>query len=183
MIALAAVLLAQVQFPAPSVPSDVRSQRPWVVSGEAGWNGLTGVGAVIARHVSPRVTIEAGAGLSGEGPKFGARARYNFFVSEWSPFVAAGYLYGTGDPNVQRDTGASHVFSYKIGPSPFLQLASGVEYQSPGGFNILLTLGYAWLLKDNLTIVSGTPTGGDLDSLRLTTSGGLVASVSFGFAF
>ena len=181
MIALA-LLLAQVQIPAPSVPSDVRSQRPWVVSGEAGWNSLSGVGLVIAHHVLPRVTLEAGLGLSGEGPKIGGRARYNFFVSEWTPFVAAGFLYGTGDPNLQRETGA-HVFSYKVSASPFLQIAGGMEYQSPRGLNALFTLGYAWLLKQNLTVTSGTPTDSDLSSLRLTTGGGLVASVSLGFAF
>jgi hypothetical protein len=183
VIALAALLLAQVEFPAPSVPSDPRLQRPWVISGELGWNGLAGVGGVIARRLSPRATIEAGVGLSGEGPKFGGRARYNFLVTEWTPFVAAGFLYGTGDPNAQRDTSSPRAFSYRIGASPFLQVTSGVEYQSRLGFTLLAALGYAWLLRENLTVVNGAPTEDDLRTLRLTTGGGLVASASLGFAF
>jgi hypothetical protein len=183
VIALVALLLAQVEFPAPSVPSDVRSQRAWVLSGEAGWNGLAGVGLVIARHMSPRATLEAGVGLSGEGPKFGGRARYNFLVTEWSPFASFGFLYGTGDPNALRETGARHTFSYRIGPSPFLQICGGVEYQSRSGLNFLAALGYAWLLKENLTVVNGAATADDLSGVRLTTGGGVAASISFGYAF
>ncbi|HUJ25040.1 MAG TPA: hypothetical protein VLW85_03410 [Myxococcales bacterium] len=182
MIVLA-LLLAQVEMPAPALPADLRMRRPWVVSGEAGWNGLAGIGVVVAHRLSPRATLEAGLGISGEGPKLGLRARYDFFVTPWTPFAGIGFLYGTGDASAGRDTSSPHPFSYRIGRSPFLQVTSGVEYQSRGGFCLTLALGYAWLLQQNLTILSGAPTDHDLQPLRLTTGGGLVASAAAGFAF
>jgi hypothetical protein len=150
------------------VRNDPRSQRPWVISAEAGWNSLAGVGAVVTRHLDPHLTVEAGVGLSGEGPKFGTRLRYNFFAQEGTPFLGAGFLYGTG---VSAST-------YRVGPSPFLQLVAGLEYQSRGGFNWLGALGYAWLLRDNLTTFPGAPFG-----VGLLTGGGPVVSTSFGYAF
>jgi hypothetical protein len=166
-----------------AVGSDPRSQRPWVISGEAGWNGLAGLGVVVARHLDPRFTIEAGVGLSAEGPKLGLRGRYDFFAGEWAPFLGAGFSYATGVQGAQAESSGGRAFTYTIGPSPFLQLCAGVEYQSRAGFNFLGALGYARLLQHNLTVLAGAPSEEDLSSLRLLTGGGLLASISFGYAF
>jgi hypothetical protein len=161
---------AQVR-PQQATGSDPRSQRPWVLSLEAGWNSLGGVGVVVARHVHPHFTLEAGLGLSGEGPKIGARGRYNFLVQEATMFVGAGFLYGSGM------RGTSRTSTYTVGPSPFLQAITGLEYQSRRGFNFLGAVGYAVLLEKNLTTTGG-PAG--VDAL---TGGGLVLSASVGYAF
>src|SRR5215212_5790229 len=103
MIALCALLLAA-PLPPPEeaqvrphfVGRDPRSQKQWVFSGELGWNGLAGLGVTVARHAAPHATIEAGLGVTPEGPKVGIRGRYNFSLSEWTPFVGAGFLYGAG---------------------------------------------------------------------------------------
>ena len=167
-LCLAAAEVPQAEVRPRAVRDDPRSQRGWVISGEAGWNSLTGLGAVVARHLDPHLTVEAGVGLSAEGPKFGARVRYNFLVGEWTPFFGAGFLYGTG---VRQST-------YTVGPSPFMQLVGGIEYQSRTGFTWLGALGYAWLLRENLTTFRGAPSG-----VGLLTGGGPVFSTSFGYAF
>ena len=182
-LCLATAEVPQAEVRPRAVRNDPRSQRPWVISGEAGWNSLSGVGAVVARHLDPHLTVEAGVGLSAVGPKFGARARYNFLAEEWTPFLGAGFLYGTGLQGAQVDSSSAHVFTYTLGPSPFLQLVAGLEYQSRTGLNFLAAAGYARLLQHNLTVIAGSPTGDDLQSLRLWTGSGLVASASLGFAF
>jgi hypothetical protein len=182
-LCLATAEVPQAEVRPRAVRNDPRSRRGWVISGEAGWNSLVGVGAVVARHLDPHLTVEAGVGLSAEGPKFGARVRYNFLVGEWTPFFGAGFLYGTGLQGARVDSTSPHVFTYTVGPSPFLQLAAGLEYQSRTGLNFLAAAGYARLLQRNLTVISGSPTDDDLQPLRLLTGGGLVASASLGFAF
>src|SRR5262249_38830718 len=189
LLALLLASLPQPQFPEEQVRplfvgADPRSQRPWVISGELGWNGLAGIGAVVARHLTPHFTLEAGVGLSAEAAKLGVRARWNFSTQEWTPFVGGGFLYGTGfGDQVFTDSSGSRPFSYKIGPSPFVQLVAGFEYQSRGGFNFLAAAGYARLLAENVHVVSGSPTDGDLEAVRIATGSGPVISVSFGYAF
>lgn len=176
MTLLAALLVAQVDVSRAearfqATGGDPRSQRPWVLSLEAGWNSLTGLGAVVARHLHPQFTLEAGLGISGEGPKLGARGRYNFLVQEATPFVAAGFLYATGTSATRPS------YSYTVGPSPFLQLTAGLEYQSRAGYNVLAAGGYALLLRKNLTASGGA------FGVEALTGGGPVLSLSFGHAF
>ena len=165
-----------------AVPSDLRSRKPWVVAAEAGWNALPGAGLVVARRLDPHLTVEAGVGYSAEGAKFGLRTRCGFLQSEWTPFVAAGFLYGTGLRAQGGGSGASS-FTYRIEGSPFLQLVLGAEYQSPRGFTFAAMTGYAVLLRENLTLLSGAPSAGDLSSLRDRTGSGPVAALSVGHAF
>ena len=193
MSLLLALLLAN--LPQPQLPeaqvrpvvtgADPRSQRPWVISGELGWNGLAGIGAVVARHLDPHFTLEAGVGLSAEAAKFGVRGRWNFLTGEWTPFLGAGFLYGTGFGGAGQidDSNPARVFTYTIGPSPFLQLVGGMEYQSRTGFNFLAAAGYARLLRHNLTILAGAPTDDDTAGLRIATGSGPAISLSCGYAF
>jgi hypothetical protein len=164
--------LPEAQVKPVSRGADPRSQRPWVISGELGWNGLAGVGAVVTRHFSPHLSLDAGLGYSGEGPKVGMRGRYNVLVQEGTPFVGAGFLYGTG---TQGTSGGS---AYTVGPSPFLQFTVGIEYQSRAGFKSLCAFGYALLLRENLTPANAGPPGE-----RELSGGGPVLSLSFGYAF
>lgn len=166
-----------------SIGGDVRSRRPWVIAAEAGWNALPGAGLVVARRLDPHLTLEAGAGLSSEGPKFGLRARYGFLQSEWTPFLGIGFLYGTGLRGPQQGGAGGTAFTYRIGESPFLQLVAGVEYQSARGFSFSMAAGYARLLQENLAVTSGNPSEGDLSDVRRRTGSGPVASISLGHAF
>ena len=185
MTALAALLLAiappqEARFEPQVHGGDPRSERPWVFSGELGWNGLAGIGLIIARHLDPHFTLEAGLGFAAEGAKAGFRARYGLQTGESTPFVGAGFLYGTGFPAGSPDAKG---FQYSIRGSPFLQLVAGYEYQSRDGFTLDAAAGYARLLRPNLTIVAGTPTQDDLSAIRIATGSGLVLSLAIGRAF
>jgi hypothetical protein len=192
MTLLLALLLAN--LPPPHLPEEQvrpvvrgaapRSQRPWVLSAELGWNGLAGIGLTVARHLDPHFTLEAGVGISAEAAKFGFRARWNLLAGEWTPFLGAGFLYGTGyGDSVFADSANGRAFSYAIGSSPFGQFVAGFEYQGFGGFNFLAAGGYARLLDKNLRILSGAPTDDDLSAVRIATGSGPVLSVSLGYAF
>jgi hypothetical protein len=188
MSTLLALLLAvtplppeEARFPSPATASDPRSQRPWVLSGELGWNGLAGVGLVLARHLTPWVSLEAGLGVSSEGGKAGMRARVNVLTDPWSPFLGAGLLYCSGVP--VGDSGRGTQFRYNIGPSPYLQFVAGYEYQARGGFAFTAAVGYARLLKENLIVLTGKPTQDDLSSIQIAYGSGPVASISLGQAF
>ena len=193
MTLLLALLLAN--LPQPQLPdaevrpvsrgADPRSERPWVISGEVGWNGLAGIGAVVARRFDPHFTVEAGVGLSAEDAKVGLRARWNFLVSEWTPFLGAGFMYGAGFGGAGQvdDSNPSRIYTFTIGPSPYAQLVTGMEFQSRSGFNFMFALGYARLLRHNLTILAGSPTADDLAGVRIATGSGPVVSTSMGYAF
>jgi hypothetical protein len=181
LLAMTPLPPAEAQFPSRAVGSDPRSQRPWVLSGELGWNGLAGVGVLLARHLTPWFSLEAGLGVSAEGGKAGMRARVNLVTDPWSPFLGAGFLYCTGVP--VGDSGSGSGFQYDIGPSPYLQFVAGYEYQARGGFAFSAAVGYARLLKENLIIRSGRPTQDDLSSIHIAYGSGLVASISLGYAF
>lgn len=166
-----------------AVADDVRSRMPWLVAAEAGWNALPGAGLVVARRMDAHLTVEAGVGYSAEGAKFGLRGRYGLFESEWTPFAAAGFLYGTGVRGPQGEGQGTSAFTYRIEGSPFLQLVVGVEYQSRRGLVFAAMGGYAVLLQENLTVLSGAPAEADLSSLRRRTGSGPVAALSLGRAF
>jgi hypothetical protein len=165
------------------LPADVRSRRPWVIGAELGWNALPGAGLVVARRLDPHLTLEAGVGLSAVGPKFGLRARYGVLRSEWTPFLGAGFLYGTGLRGAQAEGTGASAFTYRVAGSPYLAAVAGVEYQSARGVSFNLAAGYARLLEENLTVVSGTPAKADLSAVRDRTGSGPVASASLGYAF
>ncbi len=162
---------------------EVRSQRPWALSGELGWNGLAGVGLTLRRTLEAGFAIEGGVGFSLEGAKVGLRARYDFSRAEWTPFFGLGFLYGTGSPQEVGDTGRSGPFKYRIGPSPYLQAVFGLEYQGQGGFVFAVAAGYARLLSHNLDVTGGTPTPDELSAGRFSTGSGPVLSLSWGRAF
>ena len=162
---------------------EVRSQRPWALSGELGWNGLAGVGLTLRRTLEAGFAIEGGVGFSLEGAKVGLRARYDFSRAEWTPFLGLGFLYGTGSQQEVGDTGRYGPYKYRIGQSPYLQAVFGLEYQGQGGFVFAVAAGYARLLSHNLDVTGGTPTPDELSAGRFSTGSGPVLSLSWGRAF
>jgi hypothetical protein len=141
----------------PSAP--VRERRRWALAGELGYNGLAGVGLNATYRATPHLSLDLGGGLAVLGYKLGARGRYQFLTSRWTPFVGAGFLYGTG-------TGGHEVelklhgdkTRVRILPSPFLQGVVGLDYVSERGFTFTAALGWAQLLRQgNVVLVSGPP--------------------------
>src|SRR5258708_16391231 len=74
---------------------EVRSQRPWALSGELGWNGLAGVGFTLRRTLEAGLAIEGGVGFSLEGAKGGPRARHEFSRAPPTPVLRPRVLYRT----------------------------------------------------------------------------------------
>lgn len=164
----------------------VRERRKFGFAGELGWNSLAGLGVnVLFRPVS-HLSLDLAAGLSSVGWKLGARGRYNFLPSSWTPTVGVGFIHGTGSEGGGMYLGPS---SSGPGPlivgvkaSPFLQLVGGVEYCGDSGFTFLATAGWAVLLADNVDI-SGAPSADQRSSIDHAYGSGPVMSAAFGYSF
>jgi opacity protein-like surface antigen len=180
-VTLGTLLISLKADAADGVP--IRAQRRWAVAGEAGWNGLAGLGANFTYNVLPRLSLDLGLGLSAVGLKSGARVRANLLRSSWTPIVGLGFLYGwgAGDEEIKYtskgDTARFHVRS-----SPYLQAVAGVNYTGGGGLTFMATAGYAFLLrKENLEFISGSTAA--YDDARDLCGSGVVLGASLGYAF
>ncbi len=163
----------------------VRELRRFALTGNIGWNSLTGVGVSIHTFATKNIEFDMGLGLASTGFKFGGRINYVILKHEFSPVAGAGILYGlgTGDAEVEID-GDNGKFGYTIGASPYLQLAFGIERVSRNGFFFKLMTGYAILLTDNNYVIKyGSPTSTEMDALDIVLGSGISMEVSLGFAF
>jgi hypothetical protein len=162
----------------------VRMLRGFGISGNMGWNSLTGIGVSIQSYATEHIGFDAGVGISSEGYKFSGRFRYLFLEKNFTPLVAAGFMYGTGIPNYEfsMDYNGNEVV-FTIGPSPFLQLTGGIDYVAPGGFFLMANLGYAILLKDNIDYTYGVPTPDTEQIIRIAYQSGVAIEVSIGYIF
>lgn len=172
--------------PLPSA-APVRQTRRAAVLMDLTWNGLAGFGPVGVFHLTPHVTLEGGVGLSGVGVKLGTRARYNFLTSPATPFLGVGFLTGsgTGEQVAElRDTQNQSTLRFRLERSNFLQFTAGFDLTNEGGFTVVATLGYAYLLGgDNVRMVSGTPSEVTRNAMDLAYRSGAVAGVALGYAF
>jgi hypothetical protein len=162
----------------------VRADRKWAIAAEAGWNGLAGVGANLTYNLVPRLSLDLGLGLSTVGIKSGARLRANLLESELTPFVGAGFLYGSGTDNkgIEVESNGNKARA-RILPSPYLQVVAGINYTpGNGGFTFMATAGYALLLRHkNVEYVSGSTTA--YKDFRDICGSGIVLGASVGYAF
>lgn len=169
----------------PVPPPAVRATRRFGILAELGWNSLSGMGLNGTFHVIPNVSVDLGAGLSGEGWKTGLRARYNFLTGEFTPFVGAGMTagWGTGGSTIEIiTTGEPLVFT--LGLMPYAQVVGGLDYTNSGGFTFLLTLGYAALVRNGVQIVSGGPPDNlQQAALNLAYGSGVSLGLALGYSF
>jgi hypothetical protein len=173
----------------PQLP--IRARRKLALTGELGWNGLAGFGPILTYHAHPHVSIDAGAGFSLLGGKLGVRGRYNFLKDSFTPFVGAGFNYGSGfgqfttnpadDPNGDPDR---EPVTIDHGPSYLIQTVVGFDFVHRHGFTVVGTLGYAWLLnQDNYRVLAGKLTPDEEKGFNIAFKGGLVFGVAMGYAF
>lgn len=185
--ALLVSALASNVFAAEQLPSDVpvRAQRRFMIGAELGWNSLAGLGVNASFHLLPRLALDGGVGLSSFGWKAGLRARVNFLTSEWTPFAAAGLLYGVGTGNTEINLSIpGEQLTYTLGPSPFLQLVGGVDFTGENGFTFLFTAGYAILLNPNNVHQTGnTPSAAATQALAISYGSGISVGVTLGYSF
>lgn len=164
----------------------VRVLRSSAITGNIGWNGLSGLGVSFRVYPITKVSVEAGLGLATTGFKLGVRGKYLFTDKKFTPTIGAGFLYGTGSSlELTFDaTDSQSEFNYKINASPFLQIVGGFEYMSNGGFLIGFDAGYAALLNGtNYMITSGSPTKETLTAMDIALGSGIVLDITIGFAF
>lgn len=163
----------------------IREVRQNAISGNIGWNSLTGVGVTYHNYLAKQMGVQLGVGLSSTGIKFGGRFSYLFLDKNFSPFVSGGFNYGMGfgDTELEYDYDGSR-FSYTIGSSPFAQIAVGIERISNGGFLFSVNIGYAILLKEsNYEITKGNPSNDELRGMDIALGSGFAIEVTLGYAF
>jgi hypothetical protein len=182
-LALPSIALAQEETPKPAL-TPIRSQRHFGLMVEAGWNSLSGVGMQATYHFMPQLSLDMAGGLSSLGWKAGARARYNFLTSNFTPFLGAGFMIGSGggDEPLAFESGTSTVLA-RVRPAPFAQVVGGLEYVADGGFSIMATAGYAFALTQNLEIVAGTPTEAQRQAFEVVFGNGISLGLALGHTF
>jgi hypothetical protein len=163
--------------------SPVRAQRPLTIGGELGWNGLAGFGVQLSYDLHPHFSLDSGLGLSATGIKVGLRGRYNLLTNNFTPFVGAGVLLGSGlMGQVARIETQNARFDMRLAPSPFAQGVVGLSYVAEGGFAVQASVGWAQLLRDGNYRI--TERSGHVDRKGLNTAygSGLVSSLMLGYA-
>lgn len=162
----------------------IRELRRNAITGNIGWNGLTGFGVTYNHYLFSQLEADMGVGLASTGFKFGGRMSYLFINNNFSPFASIGFMYGTGSSLELEYDQNNNKFNYMVESSPFLQIAGGVEYMSNGGFLVRGNMGYAILLKEtNYKITQGVPTADELRAMDIALGSGIVIEFSIGYAF
>ncbi len=162
----------------------IRELRRNAITGNIGWNGITGFGVTYNHFLTKQLETDFGIGLASTGFKLGGRLSYLFIPKNFSPFVSGGFMYGLGFGNTEIEDANNGNFFYTIGPSPFAQICGGIEYMANGGFLLRANLGYAILLKEtNYAITKGVPTSEELRIMDAALGSGIVIEFSIGFAF
>lgn len=165
----------------------VREVRRNAITGNIGWNSLTGVGITYHNYLAKQMGVELGVGIATTGIKFGGRFSYLFLEKNFSPFVSGGFMYGLGFGDLEIDfenQNTGNKFTYTIGSSPFVQIGGGIEYMSNKGFLFAANIGYAILLKEsNYEIIKGSATDDELRAMDIAIGSGFVIELSIGYAF
>lgn len=169
--------------PAQAEAASRRAQRRLFALGEFGWNSLSGVGVVGGYHLHPNLTVEAGAGFSPVKWKLGGRVRANLWTADLTPFAAAGFTYGFGDPDEEVVFLGGPPLRYRVLQTPAFQLTGGVDFSGEDDVVFLVSAGWSFLLRENLEITRGIPSAQQRQILDLAFRSGPVISVAFGYAF
>jgi hypothetical protein len=174
---------ARAHVPRPRLP--IRADRRLALTGELGWNGLAGFGAIVSYHANPHLTFDLGVGLAIVGGKLGLRARYNFLEGNVTPFLGAGFIGATGFDAPTRDLGSDDSeLNLELKPSAFLQTVAGIDWTRDTGFTFITAIGYATMLtRDNLVIITGEPTEDEKKGLDIAFRSGIVISIALGYSF
>jgi hypothetical protein len=168
----------------------IRARRRLALLGEVGWNGIAGFGPNLVYHVDPHFSVDLGAGLSLLGWKTGIRGRYNFLTGPVTPFLGVGLIGagGFGDSpipiNDHENDPNRETVNIKVRPSAWLQTVGGVDWIAPSGFNLISTVGYAWLLShDPVEVVTGTPNADEKRAFDVFFRSNIVITVALGYSF
>ena len=162
----------------------VRLTHGFGISGNMGWNSLTGVGISVQSYMSTHIGLDAGAGISSVGYKFAGRLRYLILEKNFTPMIGAGFIYGTGLPNqlIEFEYDGTTI-TFILNKSPYVQIVGGFDFVASNGFFIMADMGYAILLYENIKPISGIPTADMQSAMDLVYGSGIVIEVSIGYIF
>lgn len=165
----------------------VRLTRSFGVSGNFGIKSLTGLGVTMQYYVVPKIGIDAGVGISNYGYNLAGRCRYIFTEKNFAPFVAAGFIYGTGSsgqPIAVSDIETGNEIWFVLDPSRFVQVVGGAELVSKKGFFFMFSAGVSILTNPgNYEIVSGSPSEAMVNYLDFVYGTGFSTEISIGYIF
>jgi hypothetical protein len=169
----------------------IRARRRISLMHEICWNGLAGFGPILTYHATAHLAADFGAGFSLLGWKMGARARYNFLTSAVTPFAAVGANYASGFGRFTANPSSDSTTDTPREPVTIDQRASyliqgviGFDFMHRRGFNMLGTMGWAWLLnEDNYEVLAGKLTAEEEQGFKIAFKGGPVLGLSMGYAF
>lgn len=171
---------------APRPPAPVRKLQRLSILGEWGWNSLVGMGPELAFHTHPNLTLEGGAGLSFAGWKAGARGRVNLVQRDLTPFIGVGLIHTFGIDlleisDSQDPTNVTSVVSVR--PSNFVQGVVGLDWIDRNSFNLVTSVGYAWLLGgSNVEVLSGQLDPDEGRAMDVVFGSGIVISLAMGYS-
>jgi hypothetical protein len=152
-----------------------------------GPRGGSATGPALAFHAHPNLTLEGGGGLSLEGWKLGARGRYNFLQAPLTPFVGAGVMrtFGLSPVDVTNSEDPMTVISVvRILPSTFIQAVVGLDWIDVNSFNLVTSVGYAWLLGgSNVEVLTGELGPIERQSMDIAFGSSIVISLAMGYSF
>jgi len=169
----------------------IRAQRKLVLTGEIGFNGLAGFGAVLTYNLNPHVALDLGGGLSILGWKAGVRGRYNFLAKPVTPFLGLGFNATSGlgeltiDPSQDPNGDPNRLpITLNVRPSYLVQGVVGFDFIHKHGFTIVGCLGYARLLNhNNVEVVAGSLKNDERRAINFFFKSGAVVSLATGYAF
>jgi hypothetical protein len=169
----------------------VRAERRWSLLGQAGINSMVGLGPQLSYHIDPHFTVEGAAGVSTEGMKTGVRARYNFTLSNVTPFlgVGAAHTFGFDDLPISEsgsgaDSDSEDAAHLRIKPSNSLQVSTGIDWIADNNVNLITSVGYSWRVGgNNVEVDSEQPLTHDQQKLVDSYGSGLLVAVALGYSF
>lgn len=134
--------------------------------------------------MSTHIGLDAGAGISSVGYKFAGRLRYLILEKNFTPMVGAGFIYGTGFPNrlIELEYDGTTI-TFILNKSPFIQVVGGFDFVASNGFFLMADMGYAFLLNENVELVSGNPTADMQTTMDIVYGSGIVLEISIGYIF
>jgi hypothetical protein len=193
MMIEASVLLMVLANAAPSAPVSLaearvappRTDHPFVIRADVGWNSLAGLGLRGSWAATDRLMLDVGAGYVLAGPKAGARLRWNFTTAALTPYAALGAIVSRGHADAQtikQDDGDQ--FQFHVGPADYAQAVAGLDFQDQDRISYSVEVGWAQALSHrDVHVISGKPSDADWREVHLATDGGLVVGGSIGYAF
>ena len=165
----------------PQLPP-LREQFPGMLGVAWGFNSTEGLGLHAGYHLTPRLAVEGGVGVSLTGLSTGLSLRLNFFTSAFTPYLMAGsHLHVSGARLYADDT---QDFTVSGNPAGFADVALGLAFMRADGLLCQLAAGYSQLYtKAPYRVDSGTPSAAGRQAADLDYGGGVLVHVVVGYAY